>query len=321
MKYLVTGGAGFIGFHTARRLLSEGNEVVIVDNFNPYYDVKLKRLRQATLEKEFPNKVKFYEVNIENFEKLNEVFEKEKINAVIHLAAQAGVRHSLINPFVYVTTNVLGTLNMFECCKRHKIVSMVYASSSSVYGGNAKYPSSETDNVDKPISLYAQTKRDNELMAYTYYKNFGISSIGLRFFTVYGPFGRPDMAGWLFAEAISRGEPIKVFNHGNMKRDFTFVTDIVDGIRKASAYAHNNNCCEVINLGNNKPVELGYFISIIERHAGKTAKKELLPMQQGDVPESCADISKAKRLLDWEPKVGIEEGLDKFIAWHNEYTQ
>jgi UDP-glucuronate 4-epimerase len=310
MKYLVTGGAGFIGFHTARRLLEEGHEVVVIDNFNDYYDVKLKRHRASLLKK-----AKFYEIDISDYKAVCDVFKKEKFSKVIHLAAQAGVRYSLTNPFVYVESNVMGTLNIFEACRHNNVKDIVYASSSSVYGGNQKVPFSEKDRVDQPISLYAMTKRSDELMAYSYHHLYGLNLTGLRFFTVYGPYGRPDMAAWIFAKNIREGKPIDVFNKGLMKRDFTFVADIVDGIIKSS---DKSLPCEVINLGNNKPVELDYFISLIEKNMGRKAKKNLLPMQQGDVPATWADISKAKKLLEWEPKTKIEAGISEFIKWFKE---
>ncbi len=311
MKYLVTGGAGFIGFHTARRLLNEGHEVIIVDNFNDYYDIELKEHRISKL----PGAI-IYRINLEDFAALQRVFEEHKFDKIIHLAAQAGVRYSLTNPHLYVKSNIEGTMNVFECAKKNGNKHIVYASSSSVYGGNTKIPFSESDPVDNPISLYAATKRSNELMAYTYYHLYGIRSVGLRFFTVYGPYGRPDMAAWLFAKNILNGEEISVFNNGHMKRDFTFVTDIVDGILKS---ADLNTGYEILNLGNNRPVELDYFIELIEKNLGKKSKKKNLPLQPGDVPATWADITKAKKLLNWEPKISIEEGVREFISWYSEY--
>ena len=313
MKYLVTGGVGFIGFHTAKRLLDEGHEVVVIDNFNTYYDVKLKKLRASMLKG-----AKIYRQDLADFPKLDRVFAKEKFNKIIHLAAQAGVRHSLIDPWTYVNSNIMATLNIFEACRKHGVKDVVYASSSSVYGGNTKMPFSESDPVEKPISLYAQSKRSCELMGYTYNHLFGLNTTGLRFFTVYGPMGRPDMAGWLFAKAIREGKPIKLFNNGKMRRDFTYVADIVDGIIRASNKAYP---CEVFNLGSDKPVELSRFVSIIEERLGRKAKKELLPMQPGDVPASWADIRKAKKMLGWEPKTSIEQGLKNFIDWYEQYAE
>jgi UDP-glucuronate 4-epimerase len=313
MKYLVTGGAGFIGFHTAKRLLEKGHQVVVIDNFNDYYDVKLKKLRASLLKG-----AKIYKEDLADSKKIDSIFKKEKFDKVIHLAAQAGVRYSLINPFAYVESNVKGTLSIFEACRHNGVKDIVYASSSSVYGGNKKIPFSEKDPVEKPISLYAQTKRDNELMAHVYSHLYGLNTTGLRFFTVYGPYGRPDMAAWIFAKKIIEGQPIDVFNNGKMKRDFTFVTDIVEGILLASDKAMH---CEVLNLGNDSPVELMKFIDILESNLGKKAEKKLLPLQPGDVPETRADISKAKKLLGWKPETKIEEGLKKFIDWFKEYDR
>jgi UDP-glucuronate 4-epimerase len=244
------------------------------------------------------------------------VFEENKFDRIIHLGAQAGVRYSLTNPHIYLRSNIEGTLNIFECARKYGIKHIVYASSSSVYGGNTKIPFSESDPVEKPISFYAKTKRSNELMAYTYHHLYGITSTGLRFFTVYGPYSRPDMAAWIFAKNITEGKEIQLFNNGHMRRDFTYVTDIVDGILKA---AELDLGCEIINLGNNGPVELTYFVELIEKNLGKKAIKKHLPMQPGDVPATWADISKAKKLLNWEPITSIEEGMIKFIDWYKKY--
>lgn len=313
MKILVTGGAGFIGMHVARKLIELGHSVVIIDNFNDYYDVKIKEDR-IKLVKE----AKVYRADISDYPKMEEIFANEKFDKVCHLAAQAGVRYSLENPFAYISSNDVGTLNLLECCRQYDVKDFVFASSSSVYGGNTKIPFSEDDNVDKPISLYAATKKSNELMAHVYHHLFGIRCTGLRFFTVYGEFGRPDMAMWIFTKNIIEGKPIDVFNFGKMKRDFTYISDVVDGVVKA---VMNPFDYEIINLGNHKPVELLYFISIIEKELGKKAITEMLPMQPGDVPATYADNSKAKKLLGWEPSTSIEEGVKRFVRWFKEYNK
>ena len=311
MKYLVTGGAGFIGFHTAKRLLDEGKEVVVIDNFNPYYDPKLKRDRAALLKG-----AKIYEYDISDFQKVNEVFKAEKFDKVIHLAACAGVRYSMENPWEFIKSNILGTLNIFEACKQNNVKDVVYASSSSVYGGATKLPSSESDNVDFPISVYAETKRDNELLAWTYHKMFGLNLTGLRFFTVYGPYGRPDMAAWLFADAIRNKKPLNIFNYGKQKRDFTYVADIVDGILKASDKAYGY---DVFNLGNDNPTPLMRFVELVEENMGAKGEHNMMPRALGDVDETRADLAKVKKMLGWQPKVEIEEGMKNFITWFKEY--
>ncbi len=309
---LVTGAAGFIGFHTVKALIKRGDKVIAVDNLSPYYDVNLKKARLNKIR----NKIKFYKLDIAEKEKLKKVFNNNKIDKICHLGAQAGVRHSLKNPFEYERTNILGTLNIFELMKEFKIKDIIYASSSSVYGGNKKVPFSEKDNVDKPVSLYAATKRANELMAYTYHNLYGFNCTGLRYFTVYGPFGRPDMALFKFTKNIIENKPIEVYNYGNMKRDFTFITDIVKGTISAidKAYAY-----EIFNLGNAKSVKLTYFIECIEKAVGKKAEKKLLPMQPGDVTLTYADIRKAKKKLGYNPNVKIEEGVKKFVKWYKDY--
>lgn len=314
MNILVTGGAGFIGSALIQALVGRGDAVVSVDNFNNYYDQKLKRDRIG----KFLSGVNFemHEIDICDFEALDKIFSSNTFEAICHLAAQAGVRYSLENPFVYEKTNVLGTLNMLELAKKHQIKNFIFASSSSVYGGNTKLPFSETDSVDRPISLYAATKKADELMAYTYHHLHGIDCAGLRFFTVYGPWGRPDMALFKFTKAIFEGRPIDVYNNGKMERDFTYIDDIVDGILRA---LDKNIGYEIYNLGNNKPVALEYFIKVIENNIGAEAHKNLLPMQDGDVPKTWADIEKAKTKLEWEPKVRIEEGIELFMEWYKEY--
>jgi len=310
MAILITGTAGFIGFHTAKRLLEEGEIVIGVDNFNEYYDINLKETRNKILEG-FAN-FKMYRIDLADYSELAKIFEENKIERVIHLGAQGGVRYSLSNPGLYERSNITGTLHIFELSRRYSVKNIIYASSSSVYGGNTKIPFSEDDPVDKPISFYAMTKRVNELLAYTYHHLYGMKMTGLRFFTVYGEWGRPDMAMWKFTKNILEGKEIEVYNFGNMKRDFTYVADIVEGILLALRKEFDH---EIINLGNNNPVALNYFIELIEKATGKQANKKMMEMQSGDVPVTCADISKAKRLLGWEPKTSIEEGIKRFVEW------
>jgi len=314
MNILITGGAGFIGSHVASILLKRGDSIVIVDNFNTYYDVKLKRDRIKQLKK-YKN-LEVYKADITDLKSLDLIFKKHKFDKVCHLAAQAGVRDSIDHPIKYEMWNCLGTLHIMEMCVKYKIKNLVYASSSSVYGGNTKVPFSETDDVSKPISLYAATKKSNELYAHVYNKIHGLKSTGLRFFTVYGPFGRPDMALFKFTKNIMEGKKIDVYNKGNMKRDFTYVDDIAAGVIASLDKIHN---CEVFNLGNNRTVTLKYFISEIEKNVGKKAKKNLMPMQPGDVPATSADIRKAKKMLGFKPKTNIEEGIKNFIKWYKEY--
>ncbi|MFH1457019.1 MAG: NAD-dependent epimerase [Patescibacteria group bacterium] len=311
MKILITGSAGFIGFHTAKKLLEQNHQVVGIDNFNDYYDPNLKKERNKILE-EFKN-FKLYKIDFSDYKKTEEIFKKEKIDKICHLGAQAGVRYSIENPQVYIDSNIQGTFNIFELARQYKIKDIVFASSSSIYGNNKKVPFSEIDKVDNPISLYAATKKSSELIAHTYHHLYGLNCTGLRFFTVYGPWGRPDMAYFLFSKAIDQNKAIKVFNHGKLERDFTYIDDIVEGIVKA---LKNPFGYEIINLGNNKPVKLGYFIECIEKELGKKAKKEMMPMQPGDVKRTYANISKAKKLLNWEPKTNIEQGLKQFINWY-----
>jgi UDP-glucuronate 4-epimerase len=316
-KILVTGGAGFIGFHVANALLMQGTKVVIVDNFNDYYDSKLKydRIKQLKKSKNKKN-LKVYKIDILNYKKLQKIFKKHKFDKVCHLAAQAGVRYSLKNPFIYEQSNNIGTLNLLELCKKNKIKHFVFASSSSVYGGNKKIPFSEEDKVDNPVSFYAATKKSNELYAYVYHNLYGLNCTGLRFFTVYGPWGRPDMGCFKFVKNIIEEKTIDVYNYGNMKRDFTYVGDIVEGIISALDKSKGYN---IFNLGNNQPISLGKFITTIERISEKKAKKKMMPMQPGDVPITYADITKAKKLLNYNPQTNIEEGLKKFIEWYESY--
>ncbi len=314
-KIFVTGSAGFIGFHLCRELLKRGHDVVGVDNFNDYYHpaVKEGRSRQLLACKGFTEK----RVALEDYAALDAIFKDFRPGVVCHLAAQAGVRYSLTNPFVYERSNIAGFLNIAELVRHHQVPRLVYASSSSVYGGNKKIPFSESDPVDTPISLYAATKKANELTAHCYTHLYGFQSVGLRFFTVYGPWGRPDMALWLFTEAMLAGKPIKVFNHGNMRRDFTYVDDIVKGIA-AAMFSDGLEPYEIFNLGNCRSEPLLKMISIVEKELGVEARKELLPMQPGDVPESFADIDKARRKLGFEPSTTIDQGIPAFISWYRE---
>jgi len=316
MTHLVTGSAGFIGFHLTKRLLEKGQEVVGADNLNSYYDPQLKKAR-LTILKKFP-RFSFYQLDIANMVDFENVFTENKIDKVCHLAAQAGVRYSLENPHIYEQSNMVGFLNLLELMRQYKVKNLVYASSSSVYGGIKEIPFKEEAKIDQPVSLYAATKAANELYAHVYHHLYGLNTVGLRFFTVYGPWGRPDMALFLFTKAILENQPIKVFNNGKMKRDFTYIDDIVDGILlsldKVSQLGY-----EVFNLGCSNQVELLSFIEAIENKLGKKAKKEMFPLQPGDVPETYADVSKAKKLLGYQPKVMVEEGIDKFINWYNDY--
>ncbi len=309
---LVTGAAGFIGSWTCEALLSRGDKVIGLDNFNSYYDVNLKKDRV----KKFKDKCKIYVCDIADNQSLQRVFKQNKIHKVCHLAAQAGVRYSLTHPHAYQTANLLGTLNLLEACKHHHIKSFIYASSSSVYGGNTKVPFSVDDPVEKPISLYAATKRSNELMAYTYHHLYGMHCTGLRFFTVYGPWGRPDMALFKFTKSILSGKPIDVYNHGKMQRDFTYITDIVQGILSS---LDKNYPCQIFNLGNSHTVNLMYFIKCIEKELGQKAKIKFLPIQPGDVPKTNADIKKSTKMLGFKPKIQIEQGIENFMAWYKDY--
>lgn len=309
---LVTGAAGFIGCWTCEALLKRGDSVIGIDNFNDYYDVALKRDRVKRL----GGKFKIFECDITDYKSLEKILSENEIAQICHLAAQAGVRYSLKNPFVYQNANALGTLNLLELCRHKKINSLICASSSSVYGNNKKIPFSETDPTDNPISVYAATKKSAELIAYTYHHLYQIDCTILRFFTVYGPWGRPDMSPILFAKAISEGRPIDVYNHGKMRRDFTYITDIVAGILAA---LDKNYSFETFNLGNSHSVELLYFIECIEKAVGKKAKLNLLPIQPGDLPETFADIAKSKKMLGFDPKVKIEDGIKEFAKWFKEY--
>lgn len=314
MKILVTGGAGFIGSHLIERLLEDGHQVASVDSMNDYYDVRLKRAR---LER-FKDRVVHYEMPVEDHDALAGVFAAEQPDAVCHLAAQAGVRYSLENPYVYGTSNVDGTLSVLEEAKRAGVKRVLIASSSSVYGETGAVPFREDDRADEPISIYAATKRADELLARTYHHLYGMEIACLRFFTVYGPYGRPDMALFSFSRKMLAGEPIDVFNNGEMKRDFTYVSDIVDGITAALSAPLS---FEIVNLGYGSPVALMDFIRTLEKELDVPAKLNFLPMQAGDVPITYADTSKAKALLGFSPKVGIEEGVKRFVAWYRAYYQ
>lgn len=311
---LVTGGAGFIGSYVVLELLKRGDNVIVADNLNNYYEpqLKLDRLKQ------FKDQITFYKISVGDYEALQTVFVNHQFDKICHLAAQAGVRHSLENPFIYEESNVLGTLNILELMKKFGIKDLVYASSSSVYGGNEKVPFSVEDRVDEPISLYAATKKANELYAYTYHHLHGLNCFGLRFFTVYGPLGRPDMALYKFTKAILENQPIDVYNYGKMKRSFTYVTDVADAVIRSLERVQGY---DVLNVGNSNTAELSYFIECIESILGKKAIKNLLPLQPGDVPVTFAEIEKTKQVLGWEPKIEIEQGIKLFANWYQEYHQ
>ena len=332
MKILVTGAAGFIGMSTSLRLLARGDHVVGLDNLNDYYDVRLKQARLARLEV-LPN-FRFLKADVGDREAVSRLFEQESFDRVIHLAAQAGVRYSLQNPHAYVDSNVMGFMNILEGCRRRRVGHLVYASSSSVYGGNTRMPFAEADNVDHPVSLYAATKKANELMAHTYSHLFGVPTTGLRFFTVYGPWGRPDMALFLFTKAILEDRPIEVFNHGAMQRDFTYIDDIVEGVIRVCDRpaepdpsfdtaspnpAVSNAPYRVFNIGNHQPVPLMDFIACIERAIGKPAKKNFLPLQDGDVPATSADVSALAEWTGFSPNTSVEHGIAEFVRWYRDY--
>ncbi|MBI5345182.1 MAG: NAD-dependent epimerase [Deltaproteobacteria bacterium] len=331
-KILVTGAAGFIGFHLSKRLIERGDQVVGVDNVNSYYDVSLKlsRLKELEGRKGF----RFVKLDISDREGVKGLFGREKFDVAVNLAAQAGVRYSLVNPYAYTDSNIEGFLNILEGCRHNKVSHLVFASSSSVYGANTKMPFSVHHNVDHPVSLYAATKKANELMAHTYSSLYKIPSTGLRFFTVYGPWGRPDMALFLFTKAILEGRPIDVFNYGKMQRDFTYIDDIIEGVARvidkvplpdigwngdnpdsASSFAPY----KLYNIGNNNPVPLLKFIEVIEDCLGRKAEKNLLPIQPGDVPATYADVDDLIRDVGFKPSTTIEEGIKRFVAWYKVY--
>lgn len=332
MKVLVTGSAGFIGFHVAKCLLAQGVHVHGLDNLNDYYEVSLKyaRLRQVSGQPGFT----FQQQELADREGIQALFQREKFDVVINLAAQAGVRYSLENPYAYLDSNITGFLNILEACRHYPVKHLIYASSSSVYGANRKMPFSVHDNVDHPLALYAASKKANELMAHAYSNLYQIPTTGLRFFTVYGPWGRPDMALFLFTRAILEGKPIDVFNHGKMKRDFTYIDDIVEGIVRLIPKAPTGNPgwsgehpdpaasfapYRLFNIGNNTPVELMHFIRVIEQALGKPAIKNLLPLQDADVPETYADISDLEHEVGFRPATPIDVGVQKFVNWYREY--
>lgn len=329
---LITGTAGFIGFHLAKRLLNEGKEVVGIDNINDYYEVPLKESRNAIL-KQFDNYT-FYHKSLEDNEAIKEIFQKHQPEIVVNLAAQAGVRYSLTHPYAYINANIVAFLNILEACRHNGVRHLLYASSSSVYGANTKMPFSVRDTVDHPLSLYAATKKSNELMAHTYSASFGLPVTGLRFFTVYGPWGRPDMALFLFTKAIIKNEPINVFNHGKMKRDFTYIDDIVEGIYRLISHPPEANShwdsnhpdpgtsfapYQLFNIGNNQPVELMDYIGEIEKNLGKKADKNFMDMQVGDVPDTYADVKALEEKVGYKPSTSIEKGVAEFIAWYRAY--
>ncbi len=316
MKILVTGAAGFIGAALSLRLLERGDEVVGVDNLNDYYDIHLKKARLARLtsHKHFS----FIECDIANNEAMAALFEKEKFQRVVHLAAQAGVRYSITNPHVYAQSNLVGFLTILEGCRQQHVEHLVYASSSSVYGANTKLPFSTQDNVDHPVSLYAATKKANELMAHSYSHLYGFATTGLRFFTVYGEWGRPDMSPFIFTRQILANKPIDLFNYGNHQRDFTYIDDIIEGIVRVVDTPPTQNY-RLYNIGNSQPEQLLTFVQTLEKHLGKTAIKNLLPMQAGDVQDTYADMNDMKRDFNYSPKTSLDEGLEKFVHWYRTF--
>ena len=320
MTTLITGTAGFIGSHLARNLLIRGDKILGIDNISDYYDVNLKYDRLNSL-KSYKNFI-FEKIDISSYSDLEKIIKKYKVTKICHLAAQAGVRYSLEAPMEYIKSNIVGHLNMLEICRNYEIKNIVYASSSSVYGGNTKVPFSISDRVDTPVSLYAATKRSDELMSYTYNHLYGINTIGLRFFTVYGPWGRPDMATWIFTRKIINEEPIEVFNNGNMERDFTYIDDIINGtisILDSCKDDSNKSFSKVYNIGNNKPENLLNFISLIEENLGKKAIKIMKPLQKGDVPNTYADIKDIQADYNFTPKTKLAEGIPMFIEWFKSY--
>ena len=314
MTILVTGTAGFIGFHTAKKLLDDGVEVVGVDNINDYYSVSLKKDRNSILE-EYDD-YSFYREDVSDLDEMEKIFSEEDVSKICHLAAQAGVRYSVENPHAYERSNLAGFTNMLEMARHNDVENFVYASSSSVYGGNDKIPYAVGDDVLSPISYYAATKVANEVMAHSYHHLYGLNCVGLRFFTVYGPWGRPDMAMFLFADKMVKGEPIDVYNFGDMRRDFTYIDDIVEGVVSSLEKSYDY---EIFNLGNNTPVELMDFIGMLEEELGIDAEKNMMPMQPGDMKETYADITRSQEMLDFEPKTDIREGIKKFVDWYKEY--
>jgi UDP-glucuronate 4-epimerase len=332
LKLLLTGAAGFIGFHTSKALLERGDEVVGLDNLNEYYDVSLKHARLAILQK-YPG-FKFAKIDLADREAVAQLFAAEKFERVIHLGAQAGVRYSTENPFAYISSNVMGTMTVLEACRHNGVQHLVFASTSSVYGAGTHMPFSVHQNVDHPLSLYAATKKSNELMAHTYASQYGLPVTGLRFFTVYGPFGRPDMALFLFTKSILAGKPIDVFNYGNHRRDFTYIGDIVEGVVRATDHIAKPNpawnsdrpdpgtsrvAYRIYNIGNQQPVELMRYIEVLEECLGRKAEKNLLPLQQGDVPDTWADVEDLVEAVGYRPSTPVELGVRSFVDWYLEY--
>jgi UDP-glucuronate 4-epimerase len=325
MKTLITGVAGFIGSHLAQALLAESEQVYGIDNLNDYYDINLKKARLNQL-KENSN-FQFQYLDLTDNLGISQLFKEEKFNCVVHLAAQAGVRYSLQNPQAYINSNLVGFTNILEACRHNQIQHLVFASSSSVYGANTKVPFSVSDNVDHPVSLYAATKKANELMAHSYSHLYDLPITGLRFFTVYGPWGRPDMAYFKFVKAIEQNQPIDVFNYGKLQRDFTYIDDVVEGVvrvmqkppQKISADINSNARYKIYNIGNNKPVELLRFIEVIELAMGKKAKKNFLPMQPGDMTATYADVDDLMRDVGFKPSTSIEQGIEHFVRWYQNY--
>jgi UDP-glucuronate 4-epimerase len=331
---LVTGAAGFIGFSLARRLLESGRDVVGIDSLNAYYDPSLKEARLAVL-RQFPT-FRFQRIDLADREATEALFQSGTFGPVVHLAAQAGVRYSIERPHAYLDANLAGFLNVLEGCRSRKTEHLVFASSSSVYGLNTKLPFSEGDNVDHPISLYAASKKANELMAHAYSHLYALRTTGLRFFTVYGPWGRPDMAMYIFAKAIVEGRPLSLFNYGHMRRDFTYIDDATEAMARlldqpasadsafqsdASHPASSKAPWRIYNVGNNKTIEIAYLVSLLERELGRTASRTLLPMQPGDVAETCADISALTRDFDFRPQTSVEDGVRRFVAWFRDYCR
>lgn len=332
-KILVTGVAGFIGFHLAKKLIAQGDYVIGLDNMNDYYDVNLKQARLDQLLKH-ENAFEFHKIDLADNQSIQELFETTKPEIVVNLAAQAGVRYSLKNPHAYAQSNVVGFLNILEGCRHHNVKHLVYASSSSVYGANTTMPFSVHHNVDHPLSLYAATKKANELMAHTYSHLYGLPTTGLRFFTVYGPWGRPDMALFIFTKAIFEGRPIQLFNNGNMERDFTYIDDIIEGVARVIDNIPEGNPnwsgdhpdpatsrapYRIYNIGNNSPVKLMYFVEVLEKAIGRKAIKEMLPMQPGDVPATYADVDALVQDVGFKPATPIEVGIERFVQWYREF--
>ncbi len=331
-KILVTGAAGFIGFHVANKLLARGDDVIGLDNLNDYYDVSLKKARLALLQE--ARNFKFTQLDLSSRKEISDLFEQEKFEYVIHLAAQAGVRYSLINPHAYIDSNLVGFIHILEGCRHNHVKHLVYASSSSVYGANTHMPFSIHDNVDHPVSLYAATKKANELMAHTYSHLYRLPTTGLRFFTVYGPWGRPDMALFIFTKAILDDKPIDIFNYGKMRRDFTYIDDIVEGVIRVTDHIAQPNPTwssdkpdagtslapyRLYNIGNHNPVELQYLIEVLEKKLGRKAQKNLVPIQPGDVPATYADVEDLMRDVNFIPATSVEDGVSKFVDWYCRY--